>query len=296
MLRPFGTPTATRGAAALAVAALLATACGAPDLDDYAQDMAAEALDGGLGLTEEEADCYGRRAADELGLDRLRELDGEDAGALTADDADRMAGALVDCVDGVVDRLFGNVGREISAEGRACLAEELTEDDVAGAAAATLQGTSLPEPLRERFDAAFTTCAGVEVVALGAPGLAAALSADGFDVGRDEAACALERLVDELGIEAMVDARGASFDPEETRLLVAALADCSPDFVDAARDQVVEDVVASAPDEFDEARTACLAAALDRDLLLDVLARTLTAEALGDELQTRLDERLAACA
>ncbi len=282
------------------VLSLALVACGPPSLDDYADTLAEEAAAGGLGLTQDEAQCYGRRVADALGLERLTEIDeaGDDSTtvALTAEDADVMAEALVGCVDGVVERLFSNVGREISAEGQACLAEDLSDGDVAVAAAATLRGGELPPETRDRFDAAFVRCAGVEIVALGAPGLAFALGQDGLQITEPEARCALEHLVAELGIEKLTSAEGATLDLEGTRSLLVGLRDCTDDLLGQVREQVLDDVAASAGDDFGDEQRQCLADALDQDLLLEVFTYELVGEPAPEPTTALLEDRIAACA
>ncbi len=288
-----------RTLAALLAGAALLTACGPPTMDDYATSLSEDALAGGLGLTEAEADCYGQEAAQGLGIERLAELDDveQDApNALTEADADVMAGALVSCVDGVVERLFSNIGRQISGEGQACLAANLTEADVAAAAAATLREGDLPSTTRDRFDAAFVTCAGVEVVALGAPGLALALQQDGLSVDEGQARCALEHLVDDLGIEALTNANGASLDLAGTRSLLVGLRGCTDDLLDQIREQVLTDVEDAAGDDFGPDQRACLAEALDGDLLFEVFAFRLVGEQAAAGVTDALEARIAACA
>lgn len=282
--------------AALTGAAVTLVACGPPSMEDYVEEFTLEAQQSGLGLDAEQAACYGETAADDLGLERLRELDVDDEDRVLTDaDADIMARALVACVDDAAALLFANTGRQISPEGQACLADQLTSDDIASATASSLQGEELDGTTRERFDAALIACAKVEVVALGAPGLTFALGQDGIDVTEDDARCALTRLVDELGIEKLTNAEGGTLDLEGARSLLRGLDACTDDAIDQVREQVLDDVQEAAGDEVGDDQRDCLADALDTEILVEVFAHTLVGEEPPADVAADLQARVEAC-
>lgn len=165
--------------AALALAALLAGACGdgggedAGKDDEYVQAMAASMReDGDLPFAEEDIDCLAGEFVGALGgAERLEEdgitpedLRGEEGldelGLdLGQDEADGIAASFGNCEVSLAELVLAEAGQQVPAEQRACVEENLDEDVLAQFFASVLvdeeTGDEPPDELLEPLLACF---------------------------------------------------------------------------------------------------------------------------------------------
>jgi hypothetical protein len=165
---------------ALAVGVLLLGACGddddggalggGGDLSSEEQavvdDIKAEMLEddeSGFSLTDEEADCTAIGMLRAVGVDRAQELndapEGEDD--LTVEEAEKVADAMVSCVDLRPLMVSGMTeGGEISEESAGCLAEAITDDDMKALLVAEFSGeeTEVLTDVTRKITSAMADC------------------------------------------------------------------------------------------------------------------------------------------
>lgn len=122
--------------ASLLAALLLLTACGGSgDETTAAENISAGIAEGDSPLEQDEADCFGERLVDAVGVEDLKRygvLDddlgyGQEIGTMSMDEADAegAANAFVDCVD--LESRLADMADE-SGEQLECITEKLDDD------------------------------------------------------------------------------------------------------------------------------------------------------------------------
>jgi hypothetical protein len=160
----------TKTIAALCAVLLTLTACGGGD-DEAKENIKESLLENGQDfagteLTEEEATCLSDGMVDEIGTDQLQELGlldednnvVEDAQPddLNADDADALAGTIVDCVDvqELMAEQMGPMMEQMDEEQQECITDAFDDDTIVELISASFQGeepdtTKLQETVME---------------------------------------------------------------------------------------------------------------------------------------------------
>ena len=146
----------TKTIAALCAVLLTLTACGGGE--DEAKDNIKESLlenggdFAGTELTEEEATCLSDGMVDEIGTDQLQELGlldednnvVEDANPddLNKEDADALAGTIVDCVDvqELMAEQMGPMMEQMDEKQQECITEAFDDDTIVALISSSFQG------------------------------------------------------------------------------------------------------------------------------------------------------------
>ncbi|HEX7096777.1 MAG TPA: hypothetical protein VF183_12905 [Acidimicrobiales bacterium] len=161
---------------AAAAAVLLLAACGDDDVEGLSRDevpelsaeeqaladrVSASMLDDpDTQVTPEEADCVGARVVKALGVERTDSISWEEDGlTFEPDDADHVARSLHACVDtrSLLAEGFSQ-GAAITADQGACLARDLSDDDVVRVISLSLSAQEGTEDDYEPLADAFLEC------------------------------------------------------------------------------------------------------------------------------------------
>ncbi len=148
----------TKLVAVVCAALLTLTACGGGG-DDEAKDNIASSLKkadtglaGNTSLSDDQADCVAGGMVDGIGVDKLKDYgilkddNTVDTDAqpddLSADDADAMAGTIVDCVDlgELLADQMGDQFDQLSEDQQKCVTDVFDDETFKGILSATFQG------------------------------------------------------------------------------------------------------------------------------------------------------------
>lgn len=139
---------------------LALTSCGTGDEETAAESLRAEitansTMAGGASVTDDEAGCIADGTVEEVGVQQLKKYQiltddlkvnqGIENVEMSASDAEALAAVFVDCID--VEALFeeqftegAGAAADLSAKQKDCIADAVTEDEVAKVLAASFQG------------------------------------------------------------------------------------------------------------------------------------------------------------
>jgi hypothetical protein len=182
-------------------------------------------------ITPDQADCVGARVVEELGVERVEEIDWEgDEVDLPEEDGRGVARAIVECVDVRPLLVEGMVSEgAVTGEQAECLSRDLTDDELVEVLTAAFvdgDGTEVDAALYEPLADAMLNC--MDFGALLVEQFAA-----GGQLSQDSAQCLAdaisEDLLRELIIAGMTGGETSAAEASLTREVMSAAPDCLTD-------------------------------------------------------------------
>ncbi len=159
-----GTAHMRKTAVVACTAVLVLTGCGTGDADQAKANIKANILDkgsviAGVEPTEEQAGCLADGMVDEVGVEKLQDYQLLDDDLkvrkdgvpddMSKDDADALAGVVVQCVDvaKLIEDQLDKQAASLSDEQRTCLSDAIDEDAIKAGLAASFQGEDEDNPM-----------------------------------------------------------------------------------------------------------------------------------------------------
>jgi hypothetical protein len=154
--------------AVLCAALLTLSACGNGDDDKAKENIKANILKDDSGTvagakpTEKQAGCMADGMVDEVGVEKLQKyklldkdlkiIEDADPQDMDEDDADALAGVIVDCVDMgalIQKQIDDSSEADITDEQKSCISDAIDEDTIQDGLSASFQGKTEDNPMME---------------------------------------------------------------------------------------------------------------------------------------------------